>query len=115
MNIDCNPSPRDIRSAVFILVVFVLPEVSFSAGAPGLQASDGTLNQSVSVIGRIELAGKNYFLDPRFVIVDDQGNFFPVTSWAPLELSPRRPGTPPPAAPLSSEAPRAIGSPTTRP
>jgi hypothetical protein len=52
----------------------------------------GTLNQRLTVVGRLELEGRNYFLDPRFVIVDDQGSRIPVKSWAPLELSPLPPG-----------------------
>lgn len=49
------------------------------------------VNTSVSVTGRLEFAGKNYFLDPRFVLVDDVGNRVYVSAWAPLELSPLPP------------------------
>lgn len=55
------------------------------------QSPNVAVNTSVSVTGRLEFAGKNYFLDPRFVLVDDEGNRVYVSAWAPLELSPLPP------------------------
>jgi hypothetical protein len=37
------------------------------------------------------MAGTNYFLDPRFALIDDDNQRVYVTAWAPLELSPSPP------------------------
>jgi len=68
------------------------------AGATTAVLPAGTINQRLTVEGRLELGGENYFLDPRFVIVDEQNNRTVVTSWAPLEIPPMPPGAPKPAA-----------------
>jgi hypothetical protein len=90
--------PRS-RLILVCLARFVLPgSIPVSAVAEPFQISPGTVNQQVTVVGRLELAGKNYFLDPRFVIVDDQNIQTIVTAWAPLELPPAPPGVPHPVS-----------------
>ena len=88
--------------ARLILVFFPLVAVAQDAMPPAVpepfQFAAGTVNQRVTVVGRLELEGRNYFLDPRFVLVDDQNNRIPVTSWAPLELAPAPPGAPRPGS-----------------
>jgi hypothetical protein len=69
-----------------------LPEASpgqtTEAGSP---LPDATAGQSITIEGRLELAGTNYFLDPKFVLVDDNNRRAYVTPWAPLEIPPSPP------------------------
>lgn len=65
---------------------------------PGLPA--GTLDQRLTIRGRLQLAGENYFLDPRFVIVDEHNHVISITTWAPLEIPPSPPGAPHPVSVL---------------
>jgi hypothetical protein len=51
------------------------------------------VGQKVTVQGRLILAGRNYFTDPRFVLVDEQGETIPVSAWAPLDFPPPMPGS----------------------
>ena len=76
---------------VFLAMFAVFGGTMLSAVPVALQFPGSTVNQRITVVGRLELAGQNYFLDPRFVIVDSQNNRIPVVSWAPLELPPTRP------------------------
>jgi len=54
--------------------------------------SSGFLDKRVSVDGKLVFAGQNYFTDPRFVLVDDEGNWIRVSAWALLEFPPLPPG-----------------------
>ena len=93
-----KPHTTVLHIAWRVLVVLALAAVPGDTTLSAFQLPASTVNQSVTVVGRLELEGQNYFLDPRFVIVDDQNNRIPVTSWAPLELPPPRPATPPPGS-----------------
>jgi hypothetical protein len=62
-----------------------------AAPAPFQMPTD-TSDQTVTVTGRLELLGDNYFLDPRFALVDAQNNRVVIASWAPLEIPPSPPG-----------------------
>ena len=81
------------RHSTFIVLeaITVLGGALFSTTLAVGQVSDGSLNRPVVVVGSLELAGDNYFLDPRFVLVTDQNARVPVTSWAPLEVPPPPP------------------------
>lgn len=63
----------------------------WAAPAP-FQTPTDTSDQTVTVVGRLVLEGDNYFLDPRFAIVDAQNNQVTIASWAPLEIPPSPPG-----------------------
>ena len=78
-----------MRNSLFCLFLFTCV---LAAAPAGFRFPANTVNQPLTIEGRLEMAGQNYFLDPRFVIVDNQNNRVPVTSWAPLELPPSRPG-----------------------
>jgi hypothetical protein len=91
------------QTAVFSFVrVFIILVACFAAtGGTVLLAATAEsqfsavgVGEAVTVEGNLELAGENYFLDPRFVVVDDEGNRIPVTSWAPLEVPPDPPSNP---------------------
>jgi hypothetical protein len=80
--------------------------VSVAAGDPArplatnaVPFSPETVNLPVTIEGRLTLEGSNYFLDGRFVIVDDAGNQIPVTTWSPLEVPPSPPDGPKDATP----------------
>ena len=62
--------------------------------ATAIPLPPNTVDQQVTVVGRLDLAGKNYFLDPRFVLVDEHNARVAVTMWAPLEIPPLPPGVP---------------------
>jgi hypothetical protein len=91
-----NRNARDVlfaRVGLAVLACFAWNTQWGLRAAPApFQASTDTSDQSVTVVGRLELDGDNYFLDPRFAIVDAQNNRVAVASWAPLELPPSPPG-----------------------
>jgi len=59
--------------------------------------ADLRMGQRVVVEGILRARGDNYYVDPRFALVDSEGNELPVSPWAPLEIPPSPPGaaTPP--------------------
>ena len=79
-------------------ISMTVPDRPVTAAPSVFQFPSGSVNQKFRVVGRLELEGQNYFLDPRFVIVDDQDNRVLVTTWAPLEIPPAPPGAPHPAS-----------------
>jgi hypothetical protein len=52
------------------------------------------LGETVSVTGTLGLAEGNYFTNPTFVLLDENGSSIQVTPWAPLEVPPPIPGGP---------------------
>lgn len=50
------------------------------------------IGNKVAVTGFLKNAGENYFGDLRPVLDDGKGRFIAVSSWAPLEVPPPRPG-----------------------
>jgi hypothetical protein len=57
-------------------------------------------NKKIEVIGCLQEAGINYFTDPFFILMDQEGNWLETQAWAPLEIPPPRlddaPNPPPP-------------------
>jgi hypothetical protein len=71
------------------LVLALMP--CLAAAAPA-QSPGGKANQRVTVVGKLQFAGSNYYLDSRFAIVDDSNTPLYVTTWAPIEIPPPPPG-----------------------
>jgi len=88
-----------LRTAFAVVLFVSLGWAATLAGADSVVLQAGTVNERMTIEGRLELAGENYFLDPRFVIVDEQNHRTPVTSWAPLEVPPLPPDAPKPKVP----------------
>jgi hypothetical protein len=74
------------------LLVFAQLAIGSSVAMPVLSSQQS--NPTITVEGRLELDGRNYFLDPRFVIVRGDHSRVAVTAWAPLEIPPLPPGVP---------------------
>jgi hypothetical protein len=58
------------------------------------------INKKIEVIGSLQETGINYFTDPFFILMDQEGNWLETQAWAPLEIPPPRlgdaPNPPPP-------------------
>jgi hypothetical protein len=58
------------------------------------------INKKIEVIGCLQETGTNYFTDPFFILIDQEGNWLETQAWAPLEIPPPRlgdaPNPPPP-------------------
>jgi hypothetical protein len=83
-----------VERRFFQVFLFLLLLTGISGIASAVQSSAGSNDSQVTIVGRLELAGKNYFTDPKFILVDDQNNPTPIAGWAPLEIPPPPPGAP---------------------
>jgi hypothetical protein len=83
----------DMRRVVTLLLLVQLVMVASTYGDVPLSST--AVGQEVTIEGRLELEGRNYYLDARFVILDDRNDRIPVTIWAPLEVPPSPPSSPP--------------------
>jgi hypothetical protein len=82
-----------MKSLIASTAILVVGLLSLRLGV-GTAQGPGVLNQQVTLVGVLEFVGTNYFTDPRFVLVDDQGTRISVTPWLPLEVPPSMPGAP---------------------
>jgi hypothetical protein len=50
------------------------------------------LNRTIKVIGVLKNIGKSYFVNPKFVLQGESGDYIEVNAWLPLEFPPLPPG-----------------------
>lgn len=92
---------KNLRGILLIpcIIGLLLGSNRVFAQPPGIQPSEitiGTLSKwpevyvdrEIVVRGKLIVIGDYYASDSKFVIVDEKGNRFPVTTWRPITIAP---------------------------